>query len=118
MLLRKEVRISALTCGNTEGAATTAEKSPLSMHHIRFVSTPEDVTLQSHPQGHTAVGWGGEVLVRPPVEAANQSFLQTEVSAGILSQPLVSHTYSDSGSIRPSLTLLKIWLTREAGWPP
>lgn len=89
------------------------------LHHTRFVSTPEDTTLQSHPQGHTAVVvGGGGVLVKPRVEAANQSFLQTEVSAGILSQPPVSHTHSDSGSTRPGLTLLKTWLTREAGWPP
>lgn len=116
MLLRKEVRISVPPCGNTEGAATTAEKPGVASHTV--CQYPEDSTLQSHPQGQTAGRGGGVVLVMPSVELPTQSFLQTEVSAGILSQPPVSHTHPDSGSTRPGLTLLKIWLTKEAEWPP
>lgn len=74
MLLRKEVRISVPPCGNTEGAATTAEKPGVAVTYglsvPRRLDPPEPST-----RTNCGSGWRGVVLVTPSVEAANPELL-------------------------------------------
>lgn len=101
---------------------TLKEQPPLlrsqELRHIRFVSTPKTRPSRAIHKDKLWVGVGGssgDAICRGCQPRAS---CRLKSDTGILGQPPVSHIHSDSGSTRPGLTLLKIWLTKEADWPP